>query len=175
MSETLPELSSRQKTAVRVIIIAALALCGVALLLTGLGVFPCGLNLIWLPSVLFTLSFCFFAAGFIGKNPVSVWFGAAFLPPAVIGVLAGYTNLGYGQLYPLYIAAPAFASLITGLFWLKFKPHIRAIVFFGALAGLFSLQSSGLLGFIVVIPLVIVFVGLCAAYVAIMIRKYKNE
>ncbi|MCL2797211.1 MAG: hypothetical protein FWD58_04070 [Firmicutes bacterium] len=192
-NEVLPELSKAKKTVIMIIVLSALALFIVALVLCGTGVFECELSAIWLPSAFLTLAFCFLSAGFIGKNPVSVWLGAAFLLAGMVGLLAGFDIFGldkrlagadgighadvfgYHRLYPLYIAIPAFASLITGAVFLKFKPHLRTIIFFGGISCIFWLQSFARVPWVVVLPILAGFVVLCVAYVVYKVYKYRNE
>ena len=136
-------------------------------------------------SAFFTLAFCFFAAGLIGKNPVSAWLSSAFLVPGVIGLLAEYTVLEYTQLYPFYIAIPAFASLFRwnwllrahmyDITWQTVKPHLRIIIFFGGIAGIFCLQSFAGISWAIVLPILAGFLVLCAAYVIYKIHKYRSE
>ena len=175
MNDVLPELSKRKKTAVLILIIAAFALYGAAMLLCGFDVFKCRLDVIWLPGAFFTLAFCFLVAGLIGKNPVSLWLGAAVSILGVIGILAAYTDFGYDKLYPLYIAIPAIASIFTGIIRLNLKPHIRTIIFFGGLGGILCLQSFGLLLPVVVIPIAAAFIAATMVYVVIMIKKHSKE
>jgi len=176
----LAELSKAKKTAVFITIAAALFLYGLSMLLCGLGVFSnafptCTLAGIWLPSAFFTLAFCFLASGLIGKNPVSGWIGSAFLLPGIVGFLALVSTLSYAQLYPLYIAIPSAASLVTGMIRLKFKPHLRTIIFFGGIAGIFSLQSFLKVPWFVVGPALAGFVAMSAGYVIYKVYKYRNE
>ena len=175
MSELQNELTSRQKTAGSVCAITAVVLCGVFLFLCGLHIIPLNLSAIWLSGVFTTVCLYFLAMGVIQKNPVSVWIGLAFFACALTGLLAVYTDVGYGSLYPIYIFAPAFASIITGILWRNLKPHLGAMVFFGVLAGIFSLQSFGLVGWIVVVPLLVAFVALGIAYAAFMAHRYRDE
>jgi hypothetical protein len=89
--------------------------------------------------------------------------------------LANFSDLTYAQLYPLYVAIPAVCSLFTMPMSGVNRDHIKVIAFFGIIAGLFALNSSGLLGWKVVLPMLLVFVGLCIILVAFMARREKEN
>ncbi len=150
-------------------------LCGLFLLLCGVGVISLSVGKILAAAVLFTIGFVFLVTGLIQKNTVSIWLAFVFLIPALIEVLAKFTELKYSNLYPLYIAIPAAASLVTMLYSREWRAHILPIVFFGATAVFFALNSFGLLKWGVVLPLLIVFIGFCIIFYAVRLTKSGED
>jgi len=90
-----------------------------------------------------SISLAFLASGIMQKNPISIWLAVFLFIPVLVEVLVLTTNTTYSQLYPLYIAMPFFASLISTIIWRKFNPHIVPMIFFGSLAAIFTLQATG--------------------------------
>ncbi len=167
------KVSKRQKAAGNICAGAAVILCGFFLLLCGVDVIPLYVPDVLAASILLAVAFAFLSSGMIQKNAVSVWIGVAFILPALVEILVKYAHVRYDALYPLYIAIPAVASCATGLIWRNFKPHYAAIIFFGGLAALFTLQSSGLTGWEVAAPAVLLFIGACITFVAV--RSYRKK
>ena len=149
---------------------------GLILLLAGTGVIPASVRQLAVPVLLSAVGAALILTALIQRNSVSLWISFLFLVPALVSFLAAFTPAGYAQLYPLYIAAPAIASLCTMPMSGSYAAHGKSMLFFGLIAGLFGLESSGLVGWGVVLPLVVVFVGLMVVYVAVMLaRKEKSE
>lgn len=168
------EITPAQKRAGNIIAGAYTVICGVLLLLVGLGVFG-GLTIknTALPTILLTIGLVFLTTAIIQKNSVSLWLAFAFVTPAVVSYLSNFTALSYSQLYPLYIAIPAICSLFTMPMSGVNRDHIRTIIFFGVLAGIFALESSGLTGWSVVAPALVVFFGACIVIGAVTSRRSK--
>ena len=169
------ELTPGQRLLCNVIAGVYLVACGILLLLVGVGAIGgVSVSKIWLPTVLLTLGLIFLTTGLIQGNVVSVWLSIAFITPAVISYLAGFTSLTYGQLYPFYIAIPALCSLVTMALSRKaVKDHLKVILFFGVIALFFALKSFSLVGWSVTLPGVLVFVGLIIILTAIKNKKEK--
>ncbi|MDR2201654.1 MAG: hypothetical protein LBP26_02655 [Clostridiales bacterium] len=153
------ELTPRQRLAGNLTAGGVILLCGIFLLLCGLGAVPLSVTKIWLCSVLTAVGLVLLITGFIQRNTVSVWLAFAFLVPALVEGLAKSGTADYGNLYPLYIAIPAVASLVTMLYGGAWRSHVPVIALFGPVAAIFSLNSSGALEWAIVIPLLIVFIG----------------
>ena len=167
------ELTKGQKLAGNIISGVYTLACGVFLLLVGLSVIPSlTIENTALSAILITIGLVFFTTSLIQVNTVSLWLSFCFFTPAAVTILVNATELGYNNLYPLYIAIPAIASLFTMIMSKARKDHLKTIFFFGVFAGIFALQSSGLVGWEVVIPAIIVFVGLLITVLAI---KSKRE
>ncbi len=169
-------LTRAQKIAGNVIAGVYIIACGLVLLLAGVGVFgEVSVGKLALPTVLLTIGLVFFTTAIIQRNSVSLWLSFAFITPAVVSYLANFTVLTYAQLYPLYVAIPAICSLFTMPMSGVNRDHIKVIAFFGIIAGLFALNSSGLLGWKVVLPMLLVFVGLCIILLAFMARREREN
>ena len=170
------QLTQAQKIAGNIVAGVYTVACGVVLLLAGLGVFgEVSVGMLALPTVLLTLGLVFLTTAIIQRNSVSLWLAFAFITPAVVSYLASFTDLTYSQLYPLYIAIPAICSLFTMPMSGVNRDHLKTIAFFGIIAGMFALNSSGLLEWKVVLPMLLVFVGLCIILVAITARRERKN
>ena len=176
MTEIQIEPTKGQRMAGNITAGAFVVLCGVFLLLVGLGVFD-GLSLgnVTFVAIFYTLALAFITGAFIQKNTASLWIGTAFAVPATVTLLNNFTSLTYAQLYPLYIAIPAISCAVTLILSRAFIDHLKVILFFGVIALMFALQSSGLVGWGVVVPLLVVFVGLMVIIVAIRGRKNGDD
>ncbi len=167
------EITDKQRFAGNITAGAVTVLCGVFLLLCGLNVIPLSVPKILLGSLLLSVGIVLLSTGLIQKNTVSIWLAFAFLTPAIVEFTAKYTAAGYDVLYPMYIAIPAIGSFFTMLYSRCVKSHIFVILLFGVTAFLFSLNSSGLLGWSVVLPIIIVFAGL--AIILYTVKLFKDE
>ena len=176
MTEIQIEPTKGQRMAGNIAAGAYVVLCGVFLLLVGLGVFE-GLTIgnVTLIAIFYTLALAFITGAFIQKNTASLWIGTAFAVPATVTLLNNFPALTYAQLYPIYIAIPAICCAVTMILSRAYADHLKVILFFGAIALIFALQSSGLVGWGVVAPLLIVFIGLMVIIVAVRGRKNGDE
>jgi membrane protein len=170
------ELTKGQKLAGNMIAGAYTVACGVFLLVVGLGSIE-GLTVsnTALPTILLTVGLVFLTTAIIQTNTVSLWLSFAFIVPAVVSYLNNFTPLGYAQLYPLYIAIPAIASLFTMLMSRSYRDHLKAVLFFGVIAGIFAIESSGAAGWGVVVPVLVVFVGLMIVFTALKLNKSEDD
>ena len=169
------ELTKGQKLAGNLIAGAYTVLCGIFLLLVGLNLFD-GLSIgnTALPTILLTVGLVFLTTAIIQRNTVSLWLSFAFIVPAVVSYLNNFTPLTYARLYPLYIAIPAIASLFTMIMSKAYSDHIKIVIFFGVIAAVFSLQSSSVAGWGVVIPVLVVIAGLAIVYAAIKMNASED-
>lgn len=147
--------------------------CGIFLLLVGVKVIPLNVYELIVPSLLATVGLVLGITGLIQINTVSLWCSFAFLVPSIVSLLVVFTPLKYSQLYPMYIAIPAIASLFTMLMSREFSDHLKVILLFGVLALIFFLASFKILHWAVILPLLVVFIGLIIVYVAV--KSAKNE
>jgi len=174
------ELSKLQKLVQRIAAITLVALGGLFLLLCGVVYALPHILTILAATILLTGFLVFLFCGILGKNPVSVWISLAFLTPFIIELLTNLNLVTYAQIYPLYIAIPFIASLITGAIWRDLRPHAWVMTLFGGAAGIFALQSSGLLAmaenlnpWVIVVPLAsVLFVG-CIVWIAVKLTRKK--
>lgn len=170
------ELTPSQRVAGNVIAGAGTLLCGLFLLLVGFGVFsPLTVEEVWLCAILFAVGLVFVVTALVQKNSVTMWLSFAFIVPGVVNCLCTFTPLTYAQLYPLYIAIPAIASFFTMFLTGSYSAHVKTILFFGVLAGIFALNSSALLGWNIVVPIIVVFVGILIMLVALKAKKGDND
>lgn len=169
------ELTSKQKLIGNLAAGGCLILCGIFLLLTGLNVIPLKIQDIIIASLLFSVGLVLAVTGLVHKNTVSIWLSFAFLVPGVIEILAKYTSFGYNNLYPIYIAIPAIASVFTVIYSRQWSGHVSCILFFGIIAGVFSLESSGLFGWSVVVPLLVILLGALIVLFAFKVRKKDGD
>lgn len=154
----------------------AVIVAGLILLLSGTGVIPVSIRILAAPVLLSAVGLTLLAAALIQHNSVSLWISFAFTVPALVGYLVGFTSATYGQLYPLYIAIPAIASIFTLCMSTGVKDHLKVILLFGVTAGLFALNSSGLIGWGIALPLIVVYVGCIILYLALKsFRTNENE
>ncbi len=170
------ELTKGQRMAGNIIAGAYTVAVGIFLLIVGLGVIN-GLTIknTALPAILLTVGLVFITTAIIQTNTVSLWLSFAFTVPAIVSFLNNFTDLSYAQLYPLYIAIPAIASLFTMIMSRAYRDHLKTIIFFGLIAIIFALDSVFNVGWGVVIPALVVFVGLMIVYAAVKINKSEEE
>lgn len=148
---------------------------GVILLLSGLHVIPANVGSLAAPVLLAAVGLSLWTTAFIQHNSVALWLACLFLVPSIVGFIVEFGPVTYGQMYPLYIATPAVASLCCMPMSGNYRAHGKAIAVFGVSAALFSLQSSGLTGWGVVLPLFVVFIGLVVVYFAVRIARAPEE
>jgi len=153
---------------------ALLVALGVFLLLVGVNVFPFGLRIALIPASLVTIGLIFVIAGFIQDNVVALWIGCFLMAVSIVSIFAplAYTiRRGYAILYPLYLAAPGIACVVTMFYSREFKDHIKAIIFFFILSGFFFLNSVFGVPWVIVLPLMLASFGGFVIIVAIIIRN----
>ena len=174
-SETQNELTPAKKIAGNIIAGSMVVLCGIFLLLSGIGVFPLKISDVALPSCLIAVGLTLLITAVINRNPVSLWLSFMFLTPAAVSLCTAYTS--YANLYPFYIASPAIASLLTlPMTPRSFKSHIKVILFFGVLAFLFMLNSLIGIGWNIVLPIILVAAGAAIiAVAALALRPVKTD
>lgn len=173
--ERLEELSNGKKLACNLSAAAIVLAAGLFLLLCGTGVFPISVTKALCGTILLAVGLTFIVSALIANNSVSLWIGCCFLVPAYVELLVKITPAGYSQLYPLYIAIPAIASLVTLVYTRELRSHLPVIALFGVPAGIFALESGGVAGWAVVIPVLVVYVGLLMLAAALLKRKEKDD
>lgn len=153
-----------------VIILAA----GLFLLLCGLDVFHIRVTRIIVGVMLAAVGLVFMLSAFISRNSVSLWLSFCFLTPALVELLVCVTSAGYSVLYPLYIAVPAVASLFTMLYTRQWLAHLWVVALFGVPAAIFALGNIDGIGWAVIVPALIIYIGCLMLVLAIKARK-KDE
>ena len=127
------------------------------------------------PGVLLTIGLVFLTTALVQHNTVSMWISFAFIIPAIVATFNNFTALTYAELYPAYIGIPAISSLFTAIMSRNFRDHIKIIIIFGLIAITFSFQSSGLLGWNIIVPMLVSFAGIAIIYAAIRMNKSEDK
>lgn len=133
---------------------------GVSLLLSGLGLFPVDLTSFWFPAVCVTLWLGAFLTGALRKESWTVWVGFVFFGLAVVNITHAVSGVGYGKLFPMYIAIPAVCSLVTLLFAQNKKLHLESIILFGGLTVIFTIQVLTSLNWFITAGIIVIMLGL---------------
>lgn len=138
-----------------------IVLAGVLMILSGVNAINIDIKYFWLPTLLCTLFACGLVIGVFRKETTPLWFGIVSLVCAVPVVINLTADTAYSVIYPIFIAAPAVASLITVAFADNKKLHLQGIILFGGLALIFLLQSLSLINnWFVIAGIAVVMVGL---------------
>lgn len=167
------ELSRRQMYACNIIFSACILIAGLLLLLIGLQVIKVNITQAIAPVLLGAVGCALTITAIIQRNTVSMWLGGVFLACMTASIIAAGGGISYSSVYPVYIAAPAVASLFTLPISDNKKFHLSIIVFFGVISALFSLNSSGLCGWSITAPVIVIFVGV--AVLGFTIYSYKTS
>ena len=80
------------------------------------------------------------------------------------------SGLEYSTVYPVYVAAPAIAFMLTGIFFRRQSLVISAVLF--VFADIFALSSCGVLRIGMALPIAVVY--LIAMIVLIIITEKKR-
>lgn len=146
---------------------------GLILILAGTNVIEAGVATVAAPTVLLGLGLAIFIGALISKNSISLWISGVVLTCGMVSLLEVLTPATYANLYPMYIAAPGIGCAFS--VWLaEYKMSvIKPMIFFGGLAAVFSLNSSGACGWGVTGGILAGFIGLCI--LAIALNAYLNR
>lgn len=174
-SDEIQELSAGKRLACNLSAAGVVLAAGLFLLLCGLHVIPLRLSLVVCCAILTAVGLMFLISAIISRNSVSFWLSFCFLVPALVEVIQKSTAAGYGNLYPLYIAIPAVASLFTMLFTRAWKSHLPVLLLFGVPAAIFALQSGGVTGWAVVLPVLVLYIGCLMLVLAIQHKKEDTK
>ncbi len=173
-TEVLP-LSKKQKYACNIVMGAMLVAAGVILILAGTGVIDASVRKIAAPTVLFAFFIAVFVSAVIAKNALSMWIAGVILACGLPSFFAAIAAVGYGELYPLYVAAPAIGCVFAIFYSESKAPQIKGFLFFGVLAAIFALQSSGVCGWGLTAGLLAAFGGACIIIYAVLAYKNKEK
>lgn len=166
MTDVLP-LGKKQKYACNIVMGVLLVAAGLILILAGVDVIHAPIGDIAAPTVLFALGAGSLFAAIIGKNSLTMWIAGVILSCGLVSLLAAVTTAGYAELYPIYIAAPGIGCVFAILFAEAKFPQVKAILFFGALAAAFSLNSSGACGWGITGGVLAAVIGVCVIFCAV--------
>ena len=173
--DELKELGAGRRLVINISAAAIVLLAGLFLLLCGVGVLGVEMKKAVCGTLLFAVGLIFLVSALVGKNSVSLWLSFCFFVPALVELLVKTTKAGYAELYPLYIAIPAIASLFTMLFTHEWLAHITVFGVFGVPAGIFALQSGGNVSWAIVGAALVLYAGLIMLMLALKRRKKDNE
>ena len=171
-SEVLP-LTKKQKYACYIVTGVFILVAGLILIFAGTGVIKASVRTIAAPTVLFGLGVSILISAVISKNSISLWLAGVILTCGAVSLFDAVTPASYANLYPMYIAAPGVGCAFS--VWLaEYKISvIKPMIFFGGLAAVFSLNSSGACGWGLTGGILAAFVGLCI--IAIALSAYINR
>ncbi len=168
-------LTKRQKYACNIVMGVLLITAGVILALAGADVIKASVGLIAAPTILFAFGVAIMISAMIAKNALSMWFAGVIVTLGLPSLIVAVTSLGYGIVYPFYIAAPAIGCVFSVWFAEAKFPQLKCTVFFGVIAALFALASSGVCSYGLVCGLVAAFCGLCVIAVAVEMYLTKEK
>lgn len=170
-------LSKKQKCACNIVMGCLLVAVGIVLVLAGCDVIKAAVRDIAAPTVLFGFGAAVLFSAVIAKNSLSMWFAGVVLACGLTSLLAVTTAAGYGQLYPIYIAAPAIGCVFSLWFAESRLPQIKAILIFGGMGAIFALGASGACGYGLVGGLLAAFGGLVVIAIALeaYLKKDKTD
>lgn len=173
--DEIEELSGARRLACNITAAAVVLLAGVFLLLCGLDVFPVSVSKAVCGTLLCAAGLILCLSALISRNSVSLWLSCCFLVPALVELLVKTTAAGYAQLYPLYIAIPAIASLVGMIYTRDFAAHLPVVLLFAVPAGIFALRSGGVASWAVVVPTLIIYLGILMMTLALKKRKENDD
>ena len=173
-TDVLP-LSKKQKYLCNIVMGALLIAAGIILALAGTGVINASVRKIAAPTVLFAFGIAVLFSAIVAKNSLSMWLAGVVLTCGMISLLEVVTPAGYGNLYPLYIASPAIGCMFAIWFAISKCAQIKAMVFFGVMAGIFALQSTGVCGWGLTAGLLAAFAGVCVILYAVSVYLKKDN
>lgn len=173
---TAAELTAAQRLASNLIAAIGLILCGVFLLLCGLGAIALDMTSVLAPAILTAFGIVLLANALIQSNTVSLYLSVLLFVCALTCGIANFSeNIGYGELYPLFIAAPAAASVVTIIMSRNFMTHIKIILVSGVFAFVFFMQSFGIWSWVVTVPVLVMLTGLLALYATLSAKARPEE
>ncbi len=175
-NDVLP-LGKKQKYCCNIVMGVLLVIAGIILVLAGTDVIDVAVRKIAAPTVLYAFGAAILFSAIIAKNSLSMWLSGVILTCGTVSLFAVVMPAGYGELYPMYIAAPGIGCVFAVWFAEVKFAQIKAMIFFGALAGAFSLQSSGLCAWGLTSGVLAAFAGVCVIVyaVGVYLRKDKNN
>lgn len=139
-------LTRKQKCVCNAVMGALLVAAGVILVLAGAGVIGASVRSIAAPTILFGFGLSVLFSAIVARNALSMWLAGVILSCGLTSLLAVVTTADYGNLFPIYVAAPAIGCVFSVWFAEAKYPQIKGMIFFGVFAAVFSLASSGVCG-----------------------------
>ena len=168
------ELSGGKRLACNLFAAGIVLAAGLFLLLCGIDVIHVKVSRVIVGTLLAAAGLIFFVSALISRNSVSLWLSFCFFVPALVELLVCVTPAGYKNLYPLYIAIPAVASLFTMLYTREWLAHLWVIALFGVPAAIFALGNIDGVGSAVILPALVIYMGFIMLALAVR-SKRKDE
>lgn len=170
-------LTRKQKCVCNAVMGELLVAAGVILALAGTGVISASVRAIAAPTILFGFGLSVLFSAIVARNALSMWLAGVILACGFTSLFAVITTAGYSNLFPIYVAAPGIGCVFSIWFAEAKYPQVKAMVFFGAFAAVFSLASSGACGWGLTGGLLAACGGLFVIAYAVesYLRKEKDE
>lgn len=175
-SELLP-LNKKQKAACNIVTGVLLVVAGVLIILAATDVINAPAGVVAAPAVLLAFGLGLLISAIIARNSLSMWLAGVILSCGAVSLFAAITTAGYGNLYPIYIAAPGIGCCFSVWFAEAKYPQFKTMAFFGGLGAVFSLNSSGACGWGITGGILAAYIGACviAYVVASILNKDKED
>ncbi|MBD5131473.1 MAG: hypothetical protein HDT28_02605 [Clostridiales bacterium] len=173
MTDAVLPLTKKQKCISNIVMGVLLTVAGIILVLAGTGVINARVGEIAAPTILFAFGVAVLVSAIIAKNALSMWLAGVIIACGIPSLITATTPLTMAQVYPIFMAAPAIGCVFSVWFSIAKFPQIKAILFFGVIAALFALASSGVVGYGLAGGLVAAYFGLCV--IAVGVQAYFNK
>lgn len=168
------KLSFFQRRACFIVDAVSVLLLGIFLLLVGLDLTLYDFDKIIYFALLLFLGSAMLLNSCIQINSLLLWIGSFVMVCGIYGFLAqGISGIDYRDLYPIVLAAPAIASLLSLSISKEKRMHVYISLFFGVISLIFSLESGGILPINIVLPIVFMVIGIII-FGAVFIKGEKN-
>lgn len=174
-TDTVLPLTKKQKCACNIVMGCLLLAAGVILACAGAGVIKISVRLLAAPTILLAFGLAVAVSAIIAKNSLSMWLAGVILACGVTSLVEITTSATYGNLFPIYIAAPGIGCAFAVWFAEAKFPQVKGMLFFGVIAALLSLGSSGTCGWGLSCGLVAAFGGFCVIYYALELYLKKDK
>ena len=169
-------LTQKQKNICYLIDGIAFILLGIFLILSATELLKVDFKSIILFAILLFFGLAMIANSFVQHNSMLLWIGTLLFVCALAGFFVNCTEaITYRKIYPLFIASPAIASLVSMILASEHKMHLFSAVFFGVIAVLFAFESAGLVSIKIIIPIAFILVGIIIIISVLFTKGEKNE
>ncbi len=169
------DFSPAQILAGKITAIVVMAMLIIWYILVALSVIPVSFWGVFTGSLVGAIGLILIVSGAIQRNSVSVWLSFPFLVPAVIEFLTEFSVCQYYEIYPLYIAIPAIASLVCLTFAGGKSAHVKVLIFFAIEALCYLFNVLGLIPIYVSIIISSAWFLITIIYIFIRIFRSANE
>lgn len=176
MDEKVNELNQTQKMVSNILAGLVFIAGGVILLLSGLNILPVSVGDIILPVIFGMFSLILIFNAIIQVNVVALYLACIFIvclgTSLLVTILSEYT---YAQVYPLFFASIAVASLVALIYSNNKKFHLKIAIIIGVPSVLLLLSTLAVIGWEIALPSLIIFIGLLILYFVLATKKGNIE